>query len=243
MQDHKVAIVTGAARGIGAGIVEGFLKNSYRVYAVDKEDVELRSNLSYHRTDLSQVDQISKIVKGCIQEFGRVDVLVNNAAVSLGKDFLTTDLETWEVSLAVNQTAPFFLAQAVAKEMIDKGIPGRIINVASVNSFAAEKGQSSYVVTKGAIALMTKSMAVDLGKFGILVNAIAPGPILTEKTEAIFTTEDYARAISNGIPLQRAGLPNEIADLVIFLSSASSTYITGQVIVVDGGYLSYCRLD
>lgn len=243
MQDQRVAIVTGAARGIGAGIVEGFLKNSYRVYAVDKEDVNLRPNLYYHRADLSQVDEIVKIVKGCVQEFGQVDVLVNNAAISLGKDFLATDLQTWQLSLAVNQTAPFFLAQAVAKEMIDKDIRGRIINLASVNSFAAEKGQSSYVVTKGAIALMTKSMAVDLGKYGILVNAIAPGPILTEKTEAIFTTGDYADAISNGIPLKRAGLPSEIADLVLFLASAGSTYITGQVIVVDGGYLSYCRLD
>ena len=242
MSTKKVAIVTGAAQGIGAGIVKEMLKDSYSIYAVDKNEIQLQADLFFHQADLSIFDTIPSIVSGCIEKYGRIDVLVNNAAVSMGKDFLATDLQTWELSIAINQTAPFFLSQVVAKEMIKLGIQGRIINLASVNSFAAEKGHSSYVTTKGAIATMTKSMAVDLASYGILVNAIAPGPILTEASKPLFSSDIYLKTIPHSIPLQRVGLPTEVAQLALFLASEKSSYITGQIIVIDGGFLSYCRI-
>ena len=242
MSTKKVAIVTGAAQGIGAGIVKEMLNESYFVYAVDKKEIPPQQNLIFHKADLSIVEVIPDIVSRCIEKFGRVDVLVNNAAVSMGQEFLATDLHTWKVSIAVNQTAPFFLSQAVAKEMIKVVIEGRIINLASVNSFAAEKGHASYVATKGAIATMTKSMAVDLAGYKILVNAIAPGPILTEASEPVFSSDIYLKSIPVSIPLQRVGTPDEVAQLVLFLASEKSAYITGQIMVIDGGFLSYCRI-
>ncbi|NQW58914.1 MAG: SDR family NAD(P)-dependent oxidoreductase [Polynucleobacter sp.] len=108
MSIKKVAIVTGAAQGIGAGIVKEMLNDSYLVYAVDKNQIQQQENLFFHQADLSIIDTIPGIVSGCIEKYGRIDVLVNNAAVSKGKDFLETDLQTWELSVAVNQTAPFF---------------------------------------------------------------------------------------------------------------------------------------
>lgn len=243
MSEQHVAIITGAATGIGQGIAHCFLEAGYSVYAVDRSPVTAADNLHFHEADLSDFKQINPIVDGCVATFGRIDVLVNNAGVSLGKGFLETDLATWNMTMAVNQTAPFFLAQVVARQMIKQNIEGRVINIGSVNSIGAEKGQSSYVTSKGAISMMTKSMAVDLGPFGINVNAIAPGIIRTEKTHPNLIKPPLSNAIEHGIPLKRAGEVEEVGELAVFLANPKTTYITGQLIVIDGGYLSYCRLD
>jgi 2-deoxy-D-gluconate 3-dehydrogenase len=243
MSEKRVAIVTGAATGIGQGIARCFLDAGYHVYAVDRSSVAATDNLHFHQADLSDFKQINPIVDGCVTTFGRIDVLVNNAGVSLGKGFLETDIATWSTTIAVNQTAPFFLAQAAAKQMIRQGVEGRIINMGSVNSIAAEKDQSSYVTAKGAIGMMTKSMAVDLGRYGINVNAIAPGIIRTEKTHPNLIKPPVSNAIEHGIPLGRAGEVKEVAELALFLANPKTTYISGQLIVIDGAFLSYVRLD
>ena len=243
MSEKRVVIVTGAATGIGKGITQSFLDAGYRVFAVDKTSMVSQEKLHYHQADLSDLSQISPIVDKCIETFGHIDVLVNNAGVSLGQDFLTTDLATWTTTIAVNQTAPFFLGQAVALHMVKEKIKGRIINIGSVNSISAELGHASYVTSKGAINMMTKSMAVDLGAYGIYVNAIAPGIIRTEKTAEGLKTAGRVNAIANGIPVKRAGEVQEIGELALFLANPKTTYITGQLIVIDGGYLSYCRAD
>jgi NAD(P)-dependent dehydrogenase (short-subunit alcohol dehydrogenase family) len=243
MSESRVVIITGAETGIGKGITQSFLDAGYRVFAVDKTPIVSRENLHYHQADLSDISQISSIVDGCIETFGHVDVLINNAGVSLGQDFLTTDLATWTKTIAINQTAPFFLAQAAALHMVKENIKGRIINIGSVNSISAEMGHSSYVTSKGSINMMTKSMAVDLGEYGIYVNAIAPGMIRTEKTAESLKTAKLLNAIEHGIPVKRAGEVQEIGELAVFLANPKTTYITGQLIVIDGGYLSYCRAD
>jgi NAD(P)-dependent dehydrogenase (short-subunit alcohol dehydrogenase family) len=243
MSENRIVIVTGAATGIGKGITKSFLDAGYSVFAVDKTSMASQENLHYHQADLSDLSQLSPIVDRCIETFGHIDVLVNNAGVSLGQDFLTTDLATWTTTIAVNQTAPFFLGQAVALHMVKEKIKGRIINIGSVNSISAELGHASYVTSKGAINMMTKSMAVDLGAYGIYVNAIAPGIIRTEKTAEGLKTPGRVNAIANGIPVKRAGEVQEIGELALFLANPKTTYITGQLIVIDGGYLSYCRAD
>jgi NAD(P)-dependent dehydrogenase (short-subunit alcohol dehydrogenase family) len=243
MSENRVVIVTGAATGIGKGITQSFLDAGYSVFAVDKTPMISQENLHYHQADLSDLSQILPIVNKCVETFGHIDVLINNAGVSLGQDFLTTDLATWTTTIAVNQTAPFFLGQAAASHMVKEKIKGRIINIGSVNSISAEFGHSSYVTSKGAITMMTKSMAVDLGAYGIYVNAIAPGIIRTEKTAEGLKTPARLNAIENGIPVKRAGEVQEIGELALFLANPKTTYITGQLIVIDGGYLSYCRAD
>lgn len=242
-QAKKVALITGGAGGIGRGLVEAFAAAEYQVVSVDKHKGKNFAQVNNIEFDLSDVEKLDQITNYCLDQFESIDVLINNAAVSLGKNILQTDVNTWDQTIAINVTAPFFLSKLVSEILISQKKSGAIVNMASVNSFAAEKGHASYVASKGAIAAMTKSMAIDLAEHNIRVNAIAPGPIVTEKTSAVFSQPDYASAIKKGIPFARAGTPQEVADLALFLTSHESKYITGQVITIDGGYLSYARLD
>lgn len=242
-QTQKVAIITGGAEGIGHSLVTGFANSDYQVISVDLKPGVEHPNVKNYSYDLADTKNLREIIEYCLSTHGTIDVLINNAAVSLGKGVLETEADTWNKTISVNVSAPFFLAKEVAKEIGNQEKSGSILNMASVNSFAAEKGHASYVVSKGAIAAMTRSLAVDLAPFNIRVNAIAPGPIETTKTAKIFAQPDYAAAIQKGIPLSRAGMPSEVANLALFLASDQAQYITGQVIKVDGGYLSYARLD
>lgn len=242
-QVKKVALITGGAAGIGRGLVETFSKADYQVLSVDQVLGEAYSQVTNFEFDLSDTENLEKITNYCLEKFQTIDVLINNAAVSLGQSILQTDKSTWDQTLAINITAPFFLSKLVAEIFISQSKPGSIVNMASINSLAAERGHASYVTSKGAIAAMTKSMAVDLAEHKIRVNAIAPGPIETAKTSKIFSQPDYASAIKKGIPMARAGTPSEVAELALFLSSTNASFITGQIITIDGGYLSYARLD
>lgn len=243
MQKNRVSIVTGGSRGIGAAIVQRMITGGYDVFVVDQFKGEVPEGAYFHKADLENLEELPTIITECEKIFGRIDALVNNAAVSLGSDFLSTDIATWNKTISINQTAPFFLSQIAAKFMIENNNQGTIVNIASVNSFAAEKGHASYVTSKGAVAMMTKAMAVDLGSHKIRVNAVAPGPILTEKTQASFAQPRYDDAIKRGVVAGRPGQPSEVANLVYFLTSTEASYINGQIIVVDGGFTSYCRLD
>ena len=241
--DQKVVLITGGASGIGRGLVEGFADSGYRVISVDRQNADTYQNTTHLEFDLSQTDRLGEIIEFSLKEFKTLDVLINNAAVSLGQSAIETNRATWDTTVAVNISAPFFLAQAAAKIFKEQSKPGVILNMASVNSFAAEKGHASYVTSKGAIAAMTNALAVDLAPLNIRVNAIAPGPVETSKTRPIFSQPEYANAIKKGIPMSRAAIPKEVADLALFLCSDSSKYLTGQVVKIDGGYLSYARLD
>jgi NAD(P)-dependent dehydrogenase (short-subunit alcohol dehydrogenase family) len=250
--EGKVAVVTGGGRGIGRAIAERFAEEGARVaiaeLRAEGEQVagELRAaghDAAAVPTDVSEPDDVGRMVDVVVERFGRVDVLVNNAAVSLGESFLETSLATWQRTLAVNLTGAFICGQAVARTMVARGGGGRILNMASVNSVAAEKGAASYVAAKGGLALLTRAMAVDLAPYGILVNAIAPGPIRTEASAPIFDQERYRRGIEHGVPLARAGSPAEVAAVAAFLASDDASFVNGTTVVVDGGFLGYVRLD
>jgi 3-oxoacyl-[acyl-carrier protein] reductase len=249
---QTVAVVTGAGRGIGRAIAARLAASGARVVIAERDGSGEQAAAALRErgaeaicvlTDVSDPEQVGVLVERTRSDLGEIDVLVNNAAVSLGESFLETSLETWSRTIAVNLTGPFLCAQAVARAMVGAGTRGRIVNVASINSFAAERRAASYVASKGGIAMLTKAMAVDLAGHGIRVNAVAPGPIRTEATAALFDAEPYRSAIVQGVPLGRSGDAAEVAAAVHFLASEEASFVTGETLVVDGGFIAYLRMD
>jgi 3-oxoacyl-[acyl-carrier protein] reductase len=250
----RVVVVTGAGRGIGRAVVEHFAaEDGCEVIAADVVETGLTDTVAATEgspgrvhplvADVSTPEGAERLVERAEEGLGDVEVLVNNAAVSLGESFLETSMATWERTIAVNQTGPFLCSQAVARQMVRTGTRGRIVNMASINGVAAERGTCAYVATKGAVLALTRAMAVDLAPHGIRVNAVAPGPVRTEHNAELFDEPSYASGIRRGVPMGRAGTPQEVAAVVGMLSSDTLTYMTGATIVVDGGYLGYARLD
>lgn len=250
----KTCLVTGGATGIGSAIAERFAREGAKVAVLDvnaEAGQRCLQNLKalaknepfFLPCDLERTEEINPAVASVLEKYGDIHVLVNNAAVSLGDGFLETRLEKWQKTIATNLTAVFACGQAVARSMAEKKIAGSIINLASANSFAAEKGATSYIASKGGVLALTRSMAVDLARYSIRVNAIAPGAIATERSASIFAAEPYRVGIEHGVPLGRAGRPEEVASLALFLASDESSYMTGSAVVIDGGYLSYIRFD
>lgn len=252
--DRKVVLVTGSANGIGRAITERFASEGAQVIGLDIDKAAGKRWLERLRTvgklepvfapcDLASRPDIEMTVAGVLDRCGRIDVLVNNAAVSLGSGLLETEFEKWERTVAVNLTAVFLCSQLVAKSMVSRNIGGTIVNLASINSFAAEKGAASYVASKGGVLTLTRAMAVDLAPHSIRVNAVAPGAIETDRSAPFFASPPYSDAIKRGVPMARVGRPQEVAMLVAFLASEESSYITGSVVRIDGGFLSYARFD
>jgi NAD(P)-dependent dehydrogenase (short-subunit alcohol dehydrogenase family) len=250
----KVAVITGADRGIGKGIADRFAREGAAVILAQR-DVKLGESVAAsireagHRAealhvDVSKPEDVENLVQYCRKQFGKIDILVNNAAwVAFVKSFLEMDLKTWEEVLDTNLTGMFLCGQAVSRLMVETKIPGRIINLASINSFAAERFGTAYVTSKAGVLGLTRSMAVELAPYGILVNALAPGPILTETTQGPFTKEPYRTGIEKGTLLQRPGNVEEVSSMAVFLASDESSYVTGSTFLVDGGLLAYLRFD
>ena len=243
--EGKVAIITGATRGIGKGIAEVFAAHGAEVaftYAgsVDKAQ-ELENTLSKltkvkaYQSDASDYDAAQKLVEDVIAEFGKVDILINNAGITKDNLMMRMSKEDWDKVIRVNLDSVFNLTKAVVKPMM-KARSGSIINMTSIVGVKGNAGQANYAASKAGVIGFTKSIALELGSRNIRCNAIAPGFIETEMTAAL--DEKTVQSWREGIPLKRGGQPEDVANACVFFASEMSSYISGQVLNVDGGMLT-----
>ena len=245
MEERKVVFVTGGSRGIGKEVALKFAKNGYDVvinYVSSKTDVEsLKSEFNklgaksvILKADVTDTKEIEKVVETAIKEFGKIDVLVNNAGITKDNLMIRMSEEDFSKVIEVNLKGTFIVTKIVAKYMM-KQRKGSIINLSSVVGVAGNSGQCNYSSTKAGIIGYTKSIAKELASRNIRSNAVAPGFIKTDMTDVL--SENIKENINNNIPLKRMGEAKEVANLVYFLGSEESSYITGQVINVDGGMI------
>lgn len=238
---RKVAVVTGAARGIGLAIAKKFIEQGYAVALVDIDAAELaraESTLGEATLalacDVADPRQVRAVVDEVEARFGRIDALVNNAGIAVFKPLLETTHAEWERVLAVNLTGPFLFAQACAPVML-KNPGGSIVNIGSISGLRASTLRVAYGTSKAALAHLTRQQAAELGIVGIRVNLVAPGPVDTAMAKLVHT-DDIRADYHDAIPLNRYGLEEEIAAAVWFLCSDAASYVNGQALAVDGGF-------
>ncbi|MBD3845639.1 SDR family oxidoreductase [Bosea sp. SSUT16] len=239
----KVALVTGAARGIGLATAKRFLADGWRIGLLDIDGAGLERAVAEIgkpeetlalTCDIAEPRQVAAAFDTLVARFGRLDALVNNAGTAVFKPLLETTHEEWQRVLAVNLTGPFLATQLAAPLMADRG-GGAIVNITSISGLRASTLRVAYGTSKAALAHLTKQQAVELSSLGIRVNAVAPGPVETAMAKAVHSPEiraDYRDAV----PLGRYGLEEELAESIFFLCSDKASYITGQVLAVDGGF-------
>jgi 2-deoxy-D-gluconate 3-dehydrogenase len=189
------------------------------------------------KVDLSKSESIFQIVKDTIDEFGKVDILINNAGIIRRTPAIDFTEKDWDDVMNINSRAVFFLCQAVAKDMIKRKY-GKIINIASLLSFSGGITVPSYSASKGAVAQITKALANEWAQYGININAIAPGYMVTNNTEALRKDEKRFKSITERIPAGRWGMPEDLKGAAVFLSSKASDYVNGHIILVDGGWMA-----
>jgi NAD(P)-dependent dehydrogenase (short-subunit alcohol dehydrogenase family) len=239
----RVCIVTGGAQGIGEACVRRFAREGARPVIVDVDDTRGRAlaeelGALYVHCDVGSKPEVDAVVAQALAAHGRIDVLVNNAGIFKAADFLDVTEADFDAVLRVNLKGSFLMGQAVAREMVKVG-RGAIVNMSSVNGVLAIPNISSYNVSKGGINQLTRVMALALADKGIRVNAVAPGTIATElAAKAVLTSEEAKQRIMSRTPMKRLGEPGEIADAVAYLASDAASYITGEIVVVDGGRLT-----
>ena len=241
--DSPVAVVTGAARGIGLAITHWFLAHGHRVALIDIDGDTLRASereiaqpervLALH-ADVSSADQVHEAFAAVDARFGRLDALVNNAGIAVFKPLLDTRYDEWRAVMATNLDGPFLCSQAAAPLMLRRG-RGAIVNIASISGLRASTLRVAYGTSKAALMHLTRQQAAELGDRGIRVNAVAPGPVDTAMALQVHTAAIRA-GYHDAIPLARYGTPQEIAAAVGFLCSDAASYVNGQCLAVDGGF-------
>lgn len=244
----KVAIVTGAATGIGQGIAEAFAAEGAAVLvdyigkpeAADETQARIRAVKGKALAvagDVADPTQVQALVDRCVKEFGRLDILVNNAGIEFKRPFLEYPFDLWQKTIAVDLTGPWLCAQAAARQMVKQGGGGRIVNISSIHEDLPMPTNAAYCAAKGGLRMMMRTIAVELAPHQITVNNIGPGAIFTPIDKEVEEDPDLNRQILAEIPLGRWGQPSDVAQLAVYLCSDAAAYVTGSTYFVDGGML------
>lgn len=243
----KVAIVTGGAMGIGQGIAFRLAEAGAAVMIADVNLEAAEDTASQIRVeggkakaikaDASSVADAKRTVQETVRAFGRLDILVNNAGVYPLAPALEVTEALWDKVMDINLKGLFFYTQAAAQEMVNEDHAGKIINIASIDALHPTGNLVHYDASKGGVVMVTKALALEFGPRNISINAIAPGGIQTPGASSPSTSDEMIQAFAARIPMRRMGVPDDIAKVVLFLASGASDYMTGSVMVVDGGFL------
>ena len=246
--NNKVALVTGAGSGTGKGIARQFAEDGARVvidYIGPSQGAEDTLNLVTKaggsgiivEADVTKCSDIKKVVDASYEQFGGLDILVNNAGIEKKASFTDVSEKDYDEVFAVNLRGPFFLTQYFAQELVSAGKPGRIINISSVHEDMAFPDFSTYCISKGGMRMFMRNLAVELGPKNITINNIAPGAIQTPINKKLMENKGEMQALLKNIPLNRLGMPEDVANLAAFLASDKAGYITGATYVIDGGLM------
>lgn len=245
---NKVAIITGARRGIGFGIAQEMVKEGAKIILSDIDQKECekaskslakkyKTNVLAVKCDVSKKKEVDNLIQQTLKKFKRIDIFVNNAGIVRFSPILRKTEEEWDFTLDINLKGVFLCAQAAAKQMV-KQKKGKIISIASIAGFVGFDALPDYCASKGGIIAMTKELALELAKYNINVNAIAPGVIATKMTEGMLKDKKGREHLLAQTPLGRIGQPADIGKAAVYLASSESDFVTGHTLVVDGGWLS-----
>ena len=243
---NQVVLVSGGSRGIGRALAEGFAKRGARVIIAGREEATLEQaakemddgaawTVEYVVCDVSCPDDISRLIESVMKKAGRIDTLLNVAGVNVRKRVETYTVAEYDHIMNINLKGAFLVAQAVGQQMIAQGKGGTIVNIDSLNTFAPLMGVLPYAMSKAGLGMMTRGMGMEWGCHNIRVNAIAPGFILTDLTQKLWSDPTMQAWGQANTPLKRLGKPEDLVGAALFLASDASRYMTGQVIYVDGG--------
>ncbi|MBN2072482.1 MAG: 2-dehydro-3-deoxy-D-gluconate 5-dehydrogenase KduD [Actinobacteria bacterium] len=242
----KVAIVTGSSTGLGQGMIIGLAEAGADIAGIDYVDSKdtrekvkkIGRSFLEMKENLLTAEPVERIIKQTIKEYGKIDILINNAGIIRREDAIDFSEKNWDDVMNINAKTLFFFSQAVARKFIEQKSGGKIINVASMLSFQGGIRVPSYTASKSAVMGLTRALANEWAKYNINVNAIAPGYMATNNTIALREDKTRSKAILDRIPAGRWGLPEDVAGAALFLASEASNYINGYTIAVDGGWLA-----